>query len=67
MRIGSAPDLRQRLLFMLAAAQREPALIRRRKQRPWIQEGEEPLSAWAHTDQQSTPGSANEEIGEHLA
>jgi hypothetical protein len=31
MRIGSVPHVRQPLLLMLAAAQREPALIRRRK------------------------------------
>jgi hypothetical protein len=35
MRIGSTPDVRQRLLLMLAAAQREPALTRRRKEQPW--------------------------------
>ncbi len=41
MRIGSPPDISQRLVLMLAAAQREPALIHRRKQRPLAQKREE--------------------------
>jgi hypothetical protein len=46
MRIGSGPDATQRLLLMLAAVQREPALIRRRKQRSWEQAGTEFQGFW---------------------
>jgi hypothetical protein len=42
MRIGSVPDPTQPLLLMLAAARREPALIRRPKQRLWAP-GPEPF------------------------
>jgi hypothetical protein len=41
MRIGSVPDASQQLLLMLAAAQRQPALIRRRKQPLWKPEPED--------------------------
>ena len=34
MRIGTAPDIGQRLLLMVAAARREPSLICRQKRRP---------------------------------
>ena len=44
MRIGSAPDASQGLLLMLAAARRQPALLRRPKQRSWKQEPEDFLS-----------------------
>ena len=37
---GSAADARQRLVLMLAAAQREPALIRRPKRPSWGGEDE---------------------------
>jgi len=40
MRIEPGPDATQCLLLMLAAVQREPALIRRGKQRSWAQEPE---------------------------
>ena len=46
MRIEPGPDATHRLLLMLAAAQREPALIRRRKQRSWELAGTEFRGLW---------------------
>jgi len=43
MRIGSVPDVRQRLLLMLAASQREPTLIRRRRQGEQVPETFQPF------------------------
>jgi len=45
MRIGSVPDPTQCLLLMLAAARREPALLRRPKQRSWAP-GPEPFAGF---------------------
>ncbi len=49
MRIGSDADPTERLLLMLAAAQREPALLRRPKQRRWDREPEDFLRFGAGT------------------
>ncbi len=68
MRIGSPPDISQRLVLMLAAAQREPALIRRCKHRPLAQKCKE----FQHfCDAAGTPamarGVAEEKLAEILA